>query len=172
MDINVDLQNDVDIVVPEEWDRIYHVQLAHPRTPVTTLFLSPQNVHWLLACISNETGRLLNRDGIVIVPNNALFTFVEQMLVGVPNLVDVTGTVKILNDMVYYHEVPEQYRGLRRRELFFKWFFFKDRPRVIEPPLDAQGRHREMPLSSAGYSLGSPFARFHNDFIAKQRGGS
>lgn len=170
MEVHENLQNVEDVLLPEAWDHIYHDQLSHPRTTITTAMLSPTNVRWLLQCIAQETGRLLNREGIVVVPNNAMFTFVEQLLQGVHNLLDVAGTVRNLNEQIYGHEVLEQYRGLRRRELFFKWFWFKDRPRVIEPPLDSHGRHREVPISNAEYALASPFARFHNDFIAKQRG--
>jgi hypothetical protein len=169
MEVYGDLQNVEDVVLPEQWDYVYHAQSGHARTGITTALLAPINIRWLLQCIAQETGRLLNREGIVVVPNNAMLTYVEQLLQGVHNLLDVAGTVRALNEQIYNHEVQEQYRGLRRRELFFKWFWFKDRPRVIEPPLDSHGRHREVPISNAEYALASPFSRFHNDFIAKQR---
>lgn len=169
MEVYGDLQNAPDWLSVEKWDSLYHDRDRNVRTPVTTCFFTVHNLTYLLTQVAQETGRLLNRNNVVVVPTVDMFNWVSQLLRGVPNLVNVADTVNTVNKMIYEHEVGVQYRSLRRRELFFKWFWFKDRPRVIEPPQLEQGRHREVRDSPAGYTLTAPSSRYHKDFLYKQQ---
>lgn len=168
MEVHCDLQNVSDDAPLSEYDRLYHDQDRNQRTAITTAFFSLRNLTWLNNQIGIETGQLLNRN-VRVVPNNQFFIYLETLLRGVANLSDVSDTVCRLNQMVLKNEVPEQYRGLRRRELFFKWFFFKDRPRVISRPVNTNGRFRYNGISNGDYAMSSPNKRYWADFQREQQ---
>lgn len=152
----------------DQYDFLFHEQDRNVRTPVTTAFFSFENLRYVLHAIGLETGRRLNRC-VQVLANNEFFIYLEQLLRGAVNLVDVALAVRLLNQQVIAHEVEEQYRSLRRRELFFKWYIFKDRPLTIEPPLLTHGRHREEPLSSTAYTTEGPQSRYWDSFRAQQQ---
>lgn len=167
MEVYEDLQNVADDEPLVGYDYLFHVQDRNARTPVTTLFFSEQNLTQLNWRIGEETGRLLNRK-VQVVPNNGFFTYLEETLREAPNTYDPTRAVCNLNEMITKHEVGVQYRSLRRRELFFKWFFFKDRPRIISHPVDTHGRNRIEKFSNVDRALNNPDKKWWGDFQREQ----
>lgn len=167
MEVYEDLQNVADDTPLGAYDYLYHIQDRNVRTPVTTLFFSEQNLAQLNWRIGQETGKMLNRN-VKAIPNNGFFTYLENMLREAPNAYDPARAVCNLNEMILKHEVGVQYRSLRRRELFFKWFVFKDRPRVISHALDTHGRHRLDKLSNGDRALRSPDKQWWGDFQREQ----
>lgn len=168
MEVHCDLQNVPDNTPLSDYDRIYHDQDQNPRTPITTAFFSLNNLTWLNDQIGIQTGNMLNRK-VKVLPDNQFFIYLETTLRGVANLPNVDQVVCQLNNMVLDHEVQVQYRGLRRRELFFKWFFFKDRPRVISRPVLTNGRFRYDGISTGEYALEDPDKNRWADFQKDQQ---
>lgn len=162
--------NDNVVQVPiSQYDFLYHNQDGNPRTSLTTSFFSCQNLQRLMAEIGHRTGVLLNRKGIVVVPNLEFFTYLEETVRVHAHYALTPKTLSELNEMIIVHEVGVQYRGLRRRELFFKWFWFKDRPRVISRPEDTHGRRRYDRLDTGAYGLTSPSRSCWQKFRAEQQ---
>ena len=152
-----------------EYDRMYHVQDGNVRTPLSSAFFNCQNLQYVLREIGRRTGEQLNRKNIVVVPNLELFIYLEETVRVYAYAENSPRALSQLNEMVITHEVGEQYRGLRRRELFFKWFWFKDRPRVISRPEDTFGRHRYERLDTGAYGLSSPDRSCWAKFQAEQQ---
>jgi hypothetical protein len=155
MEVHCNLQNVADNMPLSSYDYIYHNQNKNPRTRITTVFLSENNLNWLNDQIGIETGQMLNRN-VHVLPNNQFFEYLETTLRGVANLPNVYQSVDRLNRKILDHEVQVQYRSLRRRELFFKWFFFKDRPRVLSRAVLTNGRYRTDKFSNGNYALANP----------------
>lgn len=166
MEVHKDLQNVPDSVSLADMDYMFHGQLQRARTPVTTAFFSLQNLEQLNQRIGWEVGQKLNRPKILIVPTVEFFTYVTDLLDSTANRPNVNQTVCSANQQVVDHEVPIHYHSLRRRELFFKWFIFKDRPRVMDRPVLTHGRHRNNPISNGMYGTENPdgknFSRFQD----------
>jgi len=168
MEVYCDLQNVSDDMPLSSYDYLYHIQDGNVRTPVTTAFFTESNLQQLNESIGQITGEMLNRK-VKVIPNNDFFLYLEEVLRGAPNSIYVEKTVCNLNQLILEHEVPIQYRSLRRRELYFKWFFFKDRPRVISPPVDTHGRHRVDRLSNGDYGLTNPDKQWWGNFQQEQQ---
>lgn len=167
MEVYQNEQSTSDDVPIEYYDTLYHVTNGNARTPLTTAFFSAQNLSYVLQRIGFETGRMLNRQ-VVVIANADFFTYVQDQVRGVGNLMDVNSALGSLNDLIVAHEVGVQYLSLRRRELFFKWFIFKDRPRVIEPPMNTYGRRRYEQPSYAEFHLQDPKKQYFADWLVKQ----
>jgi hypothetical protein len=168
MEVYEDLQNVTDDMPLSSYDYLYHEQDKNSRTPITSGFFSESNLTSLNQQIGLETGKLLNRN-IQVLPNNEFFLYLEETLRSVPNNPDVSRTICNVNNMILKHEVEVQYRSLRRRELFFKWFFFMDRPRVISHPVDTHGRRRLDEPTIGSYAIGNPDKQSWLNFQQEQQ---
>jgi hypothetical protein len=168
MEVYCDLQNVPDDLPLAAYDGLYHDQNRNSRTEITTVFFSLQNLNWLNEEIGLQTGRMLNRN-VKILPNNLFFVYLETVLRGVANLPFVSQVIHRLNNVIIEHEVQVQYQALRRRELFFKWFFFKDRPRVLSRSVLTNGRFRYEGISTAQYALEDPDKNRWDDFQRDQK---
>jgi hypothetical protein len=167
MEVYQNEQSTSDDVPLAHYDYMYHIQDSNVRTPLTSAFFSEQNLQLLVAEIARRTGALLNRN-VIVMPNGDFFWYLEQTVRDVANFADVDCALNALNEKVCAHETQVQYLSLRRRELFFKWFIFNDRPRVIAPPMDTHGRRRVERLSTAPIQLLDPKGRYFADWLNKQ----
>jgi hypothetical protein len=149
------------------YDTMYHDQDANARTLLTTRFFSLENLEYLNQRIGEETSKLVGST-VIVIPNNEFFGYLETTLRGLSNLIEVDQALAIINNQIIEHEVGVQYRSIRQRELFFKWFIFKDYPRTISRPFSTQGRHRDIRPTSVEYQTQDPKNRFFNDWLSKQ----
>jgi hypothetical protein len=156
MEVYDDLQNVPDNISLADMDYLFHGQLQRVRTPITTAFFSLKNLIYLNDSIALETGQRLNRENIQILPNSQYFQYLTDLADATPNRVDIYNTICLMDKEVIDHEVPIHYNSLRRRELFFKWYIFNDRPRVMERPILTNERHRFDPINTGVYAVGNP----------------
>ena len=152
-----------------EWDGAFHYYSQYTRTPVTTAFYSEANLRHLCGMIETGLEAMLNRK-VLLMPTRDMYGDTEALLIATYDYEDVPVAVSRLNAQVYKTQIDTNYTGLRQRELFYKWFVFKDRPRTIEPPKLTNGRHRWGGLGGAmnSYSLGNPKARWMGQFEAQR----
>jgi hypothetical protein len=164
MEVYDDLQNVTDNISLADMDYLFHGQLQRARTPITTSFFSIDNLQYLSDMIAQETGKRLNRTNIIILPNNQYFLYLAELADGTANREDIYNTICLMDKQVIDHEVPIHYNSLRRRELFFKWFIFNDRTRVMDRPMLTNGRHRFDPIDTGVYSVGNPARKNFNAY--------
>jgi hypothetical protein len=126
-----------------------------------------------LTMIGSEVSKMLNRP-VTIVPTQELFLFMTDQLryktspgYDVPDLLQQT--LNDVNDIILKHEIPIHYNSLRRRELYFKWFVFNDRQRVLPPPEFTNGRRCDNSLKGVNtYVMNHPRNKSWNQFRSEQ----
>ena len=165
MELRQNLENAPSELNIQLWDQMFHDGERNARTPVTTAFFSIANLTWLLGATGMEVSRLLNRT-VVIEPTESMYTVCSQKLKYARNVVDVTAVVNAINKEIMVKEVRVHYFSLRRRELFYKWFIAEQRPRIIEPPRNTNGRFRYDRLEFDKQKLSDPDKRFWGTYLA------
>lgn len=167
MEFEQNLENANDYLPLQSFDHLYHQQHGNYRTPITTAMLSTQNLSQLLVQIGKETGDLCQCE-VKVVPNSDLFSYMEQKLQETPNLATVQHVVQCLNSLIVQHEVAVHARGLRRRQLYLKWFIAKDRPVTISHPVSTNGRRRLDNPTTGDYGLNNPRRNAWKQFMWEQ----
>lgn len=153
MEFTQNMQNVDDTIPLYLWDSTYHKQYA--RSNVTTAFLEVQNLNKLVDDIQNISGAALNRN-IIISVNTQFFNNVSTYLNTCPNNSDVARTIYDLRNAIADKEANGHVHALRQRELYFKWFILKNRPRVMEHAENTYGRNRIVRTTNSKYSLSDP----------------
>ena len=161
------LQNVTDDVPLAYYDHLYHEQNRNARTPVTTGVLAEDNLKKVLLQIGTETGRMLHQL-VNIIPNSELFAYIESVLCETPNCSDVLFTISRVNLQIVKHEVEIHYYSLRRRQLYFKWFIQKNRPKIITHPIDTHGRRRMDDPTIGEYAINNPVRQQWTEFQKEQ----
>jgi hypothetical protein len=149
------------------YDYLYHEQGRNPRTPITTLFFSLDNLVLLQRQIEAETSQQLQEE-IQMASDGALFGYLEELLQSARNYQAVTSAVQDLNLIASSHQVKLLYHSARRRQLYCKWFFQKDRQLVLNPPENTNGRRRLDNPSIGTYSMNNPTRHAFAEFQQQQ----
>lgn len=150
------------------WDHIYHDRSQHPRTPTTSWFWSPAHTQFLLRSIAAETGRHLNRQNILIDPTMEQYARFEQFIVKWAAHFPTPEKRAFLDREIISQETQEHIRGLRQKEWFYKMCYFKQRPHIMDRPIDTRGRRRYERLSNGTRALNNPHRRYWGEFQEDQ----
>lgn len=161
MEFTQNMQNVDDEMPVYLWDYTYHKQYA--RSNVTTAFLDVSNLNKLVDEIQNIAGAAINRN-VKISVNTQFFNNVSTYMNTCPNNSDVTRTVDDLRNAIAAKEANGHVHALRQRELYFKWFILKNRPRVMEHAENTYGRNRILRTTNSKYSLTDPKANQMTEF--------
>jgi hypothetical protein len=158
----MDLENASSKVDINNFDYHYHKFLRHPRTTLSTSFFSAANIHYIISKIQQNVSTKIQR-AVEIIPTDQFFdncvNIMQNQLNYVSDVsdnwyVDITNLLTLANDNIIKTESTTHYLSLQRRELFFKWFIYKDKPRVITRAINTKGRHHA--IKNDKYILGHP----------------
>ena len=133
------------------------------QTPASRLFWSVSNlrhvVQQLEAILSKCTGK-----AVQVVTDDWFFLEASKMVNQAGNSPDVNRTVAVLNENFVNHMVPLHMQTIKRRKLFFKYYIYQDRARVVDYPMDTHGRRRITRPSNFTYTLNNPDKKQWCDF--------
>jgi hypothetical protein len=121
-----------------DMSHLYH-STGSNKTNVTLLFFTLRNLELLQAMITEE---MVNRLGhaVDVLPTIEYFTYLTSVLRATKQSLDPVARVHELNQEIVQHEVRLHQHAKQHRELYFKWFILKDRPQLMDRPVQTHGR--------------------------------
>jgi len=162
MDGEEQLQNATNYVDPRMMADLYNTQ-NYRRSATTDAFFSVQNLTRLIKSIDDEVSAKAGFP-VAIVPDNDFYLTAAKHADAVPNTAYVQFAVQDLNAIVFRAQVSLHLQQIERRKLFFKWFIYEDRAKVMPRSQLTYGRHRIDPISVEDYNMKNPDSRFMGEF--------
>mgnify|MGYP001024457240 CR=1 FL=1 len=161
MDYSVNMENADSRVDINNFDHMYHYMLRYPRTQLTSSFFKVDNIEYIIQRIEEQLFQKLNKH-ISVIATEQFFDNCANIIHNQTDYVHISGVLDNANNRIIKEESKTHYLSLRRRELFFKWFIFKDKPRVLTRSINTNGRHQQ--LSNHKYTIGHPDKSRFDDF--------
>lgn len=156
-------ENEEPVLSPREIRALYYADAHNPHTDLAVHILSDANLAALVERLSAGLSKHLQRP-VRFAPTAPFAHSVVALVASQPR-----SPPHHLNTQLYKQNLQEAYAAMRDRDLFMKWFVFKDRPRFVDPPHLTNGRDRWGGLRNAErYMTQDPHGQQHVAFRTSQ----
>uniref|UniRef100_A0A6C0BMF4 Capsid protein n=1 Tax=viral metagenome TaxID=1070528 RepID=A0A6C0BMF4_9ZZZZ len=156
------LENASSVLQVEQLGPLYN-RSGNRITPTSQAFWNPHNIRCLVHRIEKEVEAQVNMP-VQAVLDSFFFAKTSEIVNGTEDNLNI----QAINDTIARLMVDRYVSDILRRKLYYKFYIFEDRPRIITRPQDTYGRHRIVRPSSFNYFAQDPDQRYWDAFRASQ----
>jgi hypothetical protein len=156
------LENASSVIKLVEMAGLYN-QHSYLQTPASRIFWSVPNLRHVVNQLESVLSKFSGK-AVQVVTDDVFFLEAAKMVNEAGNSPDVQRTVAVLNENFVNKMVPLHMQTMKRRKLFFKYYIYKDRARIVDYPMDTHGRRRINRPSNFTYTLNNPDKKQWCDF--------